>query len=137
MPKQPTALQIRERAERRCAELGITEPSPGDPSFEAKQRLYDERFDRQLADAEGALTRAFELEAERKAKRDQAAQRAQDAHVDQLRRAYMEMPGATVAGFKRALPDLFEQQWRDAALSGQSRFKDQLVATRRRLGSVI
>jgi muramidase (phage lysozyme) len=120
MPNQPTALQIRERAERRMQELGHVRPQPGDASFEAKQRLYDERFDRQLQDAEIHLTRVHAVEQQRE---DAAAalerQRLND-QVAQLRVNFLAQPGATLNDFERALPELLAESRKQATLAGDT-----------------
>ena len=103
--------------------------------------------ERNIADLETALERAnvnlkahsahmAKLEAERTAQRDESAKRALDAQVDQLRRSYLSMPGATEQEFNEVLPDLLKEQRKQAALSGNTEFQRQLAEAKQRIGNL-
>ncbi|MBA3276698.1 MAG: hypothetical protein H0T72_12980, partial [Chloroflexia bacterium] len=65
MATKPTTAQIRDRAERRMHELGDPKPQEGEPSYETKRRIWDERFAKQLTDSELFLTHAYEIDQRR------------------------------------------------------------------------
>ncbi len=118
MATKPTTAEIRTRAERRMRELGYPKPKEGDLSFDIKQRVWDERFAKQLNESALFLTRVYESEQTREdntAARDQAAY---DAQVEQLRTNFMGQPGTTSQDFERALPRLLERQREEATLGG-------------------
>ncbi len=101
--------------------------------------------ERNIADLETALERAnvnlkaytertTRLEAERKAKADEADARALAAITDQLRTNYLAQPGTTVKEFEKVLPRLLERQREDVALNAPAVREQQLAAQRRRIG---
>ena len=105
----------------------LTRPNWSDEVLHNGQEEWDEadRIYRNLLalDAANAKRQADELaahqkqEAERQAEQDAA--RLETLTAD-LRRGYFSIPGATEEGFTKALPDLLEQQRRDAARSTEA-----------------
>lgn len=118
MATKPTTEQIEARANRRMRELGYRKPEPGAPSYEPKLRLWDERFARQVTDAELHLTHAYEIDQRREGEAADRNQAAYDAQVEQLRTNFMAQPGTTPQDFERALPRLLERQREEATLAG-------------------
>jgi len=102
---------------------------------------------RNVADLEGVLEQAnvnlaahnnhmAKLEAEETMQRDEAEKRALDAQVDQLRRNYLSMPGATEQEFNEVLPDLLREQRKQAALNGNTDFQRQVAEAKQRVGNL-
>lgn len=101
--------------------------------------------ERNIADLEGALERAnvnlqaytertTRLEAERKAKADEADARALAAITDQMRANFLAQPGTTAADFERALPDLLTEHRKAAVLNAPAVREQQLAEAKRRMG---
>jgi hypothetical protein len=129
MATKPTRDAIRKHAEQALAKRAIFPPDPSSPSFEPRQRGYDEELERQLTNSEMYLTRVYELD---QAREDNAAQRAAAARADLEAKLMLQykasVPGTTDAEAKQALPDLLHRH----RLTEQERDAEALAVARRR-----
>jgi len=118
MTTKPTSAQIREHAEQAMQRFGYAPPQPGVLSYEQRLHVWNERWEKQLHNAELFLNRVYELEAERETKAAQREAQALEDQAAELRTGYMSQPGATLEAFQADLPALLAERRRTAALNG-------------------